>query len=145
MVAFPDSRHKSEVLGSPQCITLNRLVTPAQVHFLLSVSLSQSKEMSWETLAIIYQFIHGGCFITAPPHVTHPSKGRRKKICLALEPRILHRQFGVKYALHLWTWDLIQRALGQTESVTSTNYVELQSSPLDRNETQICYTNHTHG
>lgn len=76
MVAFPDSKHKSEVLGRPQCITLNRLVTPAQVHFLLSVSLSQSKEMSWETLAIIYQFIHRGCFITTPPHVTRYRKGR---------------------------------------------------------------------
>lgn len=71
-------------LRGPQCITLNRLVTPAQVHFLLNVSLSQSKEMSWEILAIIYQFIHWGCFITTPPHVTHYKKGRwvRKYFCL---------------------------------------------------------------
>lgn len=34
--------------GDRICITLNRLVTHAQVRFPLSVSRSQSKEMSWE-------------------------------------------------------------------------------------------------
>lgn len=72
------SRQQAQIwsLRGPQCITLNRLVTPAQVHFLLGVSLSQSKEMRWEIWAIIYQFIQWGCFITGPPHVTHYRKGR---------------------------------------------------------------------
>lgn len=88
MAAFPDSKHKSEVLGRPQCITLNRLVTPTQVHFFLSVSLSQSKEMSRETLAIIYQFIHRGC-LSPPLHMSHTA-GKLNGSCIpmhfALEP-----------------------------------------------------------
>lgn len=58
------SRQRAQIwsLGGPQCITLNRLVTSVQVHFLLSVSPSQSNEMSCKKLAIIYQFIHWGCF-----------------------------------------------------------------------------------
>lgn len=65
------SRQQAQIwtLGEPQYITLNRLVTPVQVHFLLSVSPSQSNEMNCENLAIIYQFIHWGCF--TPLLVSH--------------------------------------------------------------------------
>lgn len=58
------SRQQAQIwsLRGPRCITLNRLVTPAQVHFLLSVSPSQSNEMSCKNLPIIYQFIQQGCF-----------------------------------------------------------------------------------